>query len=80
IRALNGAKCELKEKRSEFTIQDMHFFKLTADKDARKRRDAVGRELGIGYSNTNQLLTRLNNYGISKEEFIEAMNKIDKEI
>ncbi|MDU4892335.1 MAG: ribonuclease M5 [Clostridium sp.] len=80
IKALNGAKCELKEKRTEFTIQDMHFFKLTADKDARKRRDAVGRELGIGYCNTNQLLTRLNNYGISKEEFIEAMNKIDKEI
>lgn len=80
IKALNGAKCELKEKRNEFTIQDMHFFKLTADKDARKRRDAVGRELGIGYSNTNQLLTRLNNYGISKDEFIEAMKKVDEEI
>lgn len=80
IKALNGAKCQVKEKRNEFTIQDMHFFKLTADKDARKRRDAVGRELGIGYCNTNQLLTRLNNYGISKDEFIEAMKKIDKEI
>lgn len=80
IKALNGAKCELKEKRAEFTIQDMHFFKLTADKDARKRRDAIGRELGIGYCNTNQLLTRLNNYGITKDEFIEAIQKIDKEI
>lgn len=80
IKALNGAKCEVKEKRCEFTIQDMHFFKLTADKDAKKRRDAIGRELGIGYSNTNQLITRLNNYGISKEEFIEAMKRIDKEI
>jgi len=58
----------------------MHFFKLTSDKDAKKRRDAIGRELGIGYSNTNQLLTRLNNYGISKDEFVEAMKKVDKEI
>jgi len=58
----------------------MHYFRLTADKDAKKRRDAIGRELGIGYSNTNQLLTRLNNYGISKDEFVEAMKKVDKEI
>lgn len=79
IKALNGAKCQLKEPRNEFTIQDMHFFRLTSDKDARKRRDAIGRELGIGYSNTNQLLTRLNNYGISKEEFIKAMNRVDEE-
>ncbi len=80
IRALNAAKCEVKEPRNEFTIQDMYYFRLTGDKDSKKRRDAVGKELNIGYSNTNQLLTRLNNYGITKEEFVAAIKKIDGEI
>lgn len=80
IRALNAAKCQVKEPRNEFTIQDMQFFKLTGSADSKNRRDALGRELGIGYSNTNQMLTRLNNYGVTKEEFIAAVKKIDGEI
>lgn len=80
IKALNKAKCEIKEARHEFDAQDMYFFKLTGDKDSKKRRDLIGKVLGIGYCNSNQLVTRLNNYGISKEEFIEALKKIEKEI
>lgn len=80
IRALEKAKCEVKEARNEFNIQDMYFFRLTGNSKAKERRDAVGKNLGIGYCNTAQLVTRLNNYGISKEEFIEALKKIDREI
>ena len=40
----------------------------------------LGKELGIGYGNANQMLSRLNNYGITKEEFIKAINKIEKQI
>ncbi len=80
IKALNNAKCEIKEARHEFDVQDMYFFKLTGDKDSKKRRDLIGNVLGIGYCNSNQLVTRLNNYGISKDEFIEALKKIEKEI
>ena len=40
----------------------------------------LGKELGIGYGNANQMLSRLNNYGITKEEFIDAINKIDKSL
>lgn len=77
IRALNSAKCEIKEPRHEFDIQDMYYFKLTGDPTSKKRRDMLGKILGIGYCNTNQLITRLNNYGITKEEFISAIEKMD---
>jgi len=58
----------------------MIFFKLTADSRAKERRDALGNELGIGYGNSAQFITRLNNYGIIKEEFIKAIEKINKEM
>ncbi len=77
LRALEFAKCELKEKRDEFNIQDLIFFRLTGDNKAKERREAVGRELGIGYCNSAQFITRLNNYGISREEFIEALKRIE---
>lgn len=79
-RALENAKCEVKEKRDEFSAEDLFFFNLTGSQEAKLRREALGRELGIGYCNSAQFITRLNNYGISKEEFIEALNKVNKEI
>ncbi len=79
IKALSSAKCELKEKTEIFTIEDMLFFRLTANPKARDRRDALGRELRIGYSNSSQFLSKLNNYGISREEFIKALERLDKE-
>ncbi|WP_291632315.1 ribonuclease M5 [Clostridium sp.] len=80
LRALHTAKFEVQEKRQVFDVQDMIFFKLTADSRAKERRHALGNELGIGYGNSSQFITRLNNYGIIKEEFIDALKKIDKEM
>ena len=40
----------------------------------------LGKELGIGYGNANQMLIRLNKYSISKEEFITAIEKIEKSL
>ncbi|MCM8710715.1 ribonuclease M5 [Clostridium sp. SYSU_GA19001] len=77
IRALQSAKCEIKDKREEFNVQDLIFFGLTGDNKAKERREALGRELGIGYSNSSQFITRLNNYGITREEFIEALKRIE---
>lgn len=79
-RALFNAKCEIEEKADIYTIQDMLYFKLTGDSKARERRDAVGRQLGIGYANSAQFLSRLNNFGITKEELIEAVKRAEKEI
>jgi ribonuclease M5 len=80
IRALNIAKFEITEKIETFNIQDMMFFKLTSDKKSRERRDAVGRQLGIGYANSAQFLSRLNSFGITKEELVEAVKNAEKEI
>lgn len=80
LRALKNAKCSEKQSVNTFTIQDMMMCKLTMDERAAKRRDFLGRELRIGYCNASQFLSRLNNYGITKEEFITAMNKMNKEI
>lgn len=79
IRALEAAKCEIKEKRNEFDINDMIFFGLAGNTNSKEKRDMLGKELGIGYCNGAQFLTRLNNYGITKEEFIKAVNNINKE-
>ena len=58
----------------------MMYFKLTGDKDSKKRRILLGKILGIGYGNSAQMISRLNNYGISKEEFVEAIKKVEEEI
>ncbi|WP_097026643.1 ribonuclease M5 [Clostridium peptidivorans] len=79
IKALNSVKCEIKEKREEFTLQDLIFFKLTGNNNAKDRRDKLGKILRIGYCNTSQFVIRLNNYGITKEEFIEAIKQMERE-
>ncbi|MBV4416337.1 ribonuclease M5 [Clostridium tyrobutyricum] len=75
-KALENAKYEEKEERHEFDINDMIFFELTGDKKAKCRRDKLGKRLGIGYANAAQFLNRLNNYGITKEEFKKALNEL----
>lgn len=80
IKALEEAKITLEEKREEFTISDLVYFKLSGDSKAKIRRELIGKELRIGYGNANQMLSRLNNYGISKEEFIKAIEKIENMI
>lgn len=80
LKALECAKVTLEEKNENFTMDDMFYCKLTGQKDSKKRRIILGKELGIGYGNANQMLSRLNNYGISEEEFVKAINKIQKEL
>lgn len=75
LQALQNAKFEVREKRNFFNIEDMIFFGLTGKADSKKRREMVGKELGIGYGNTNQFITRLNNYGITREEFIDVVER-----
>ncbi|ENZ00396.1 ribonuclease M5 [Clostridium thermobutyricum] len=80
IKALENVKITVEEKREEYNVEDMMYFKLTGDKDSKKRRILLGKILGIGYGNSAQMISRLNNYGISKEEFVEAVKKVEEEI
>jgi ribonuclease M5 len=80
IKALESAKCQVKEKNSDFNAQDMMFFKLMADSKAKERREILAKELRIGYCNSSQFVSRLNNYGITREEFTRGLEKVNKEI
>ncbi|MGF7058410.1 ribonuclease M5 [Brassicibacter mesophilus] len=79
IEALSKARVESVEMRREFSNTDLFENGLIGNEDARKRRDYLGRILGIGYCNSKQFLKRLNNYGITRLEFNEALGRIDKE-
>ncbi len=80
LKALETAKITVEEKRNFFTMQDMFYFKLTNDSTSKVRRSMLGKILGIGYCNTAQMISRLNNYGITKEEFADAIEKIEKQL
>ena len=80
IKALNNAKVTIEEKNEFYNMEDMFNFKLTGKCDSKKRRLILGKELGIGYGNANQMVSRLNNYGIGKEEFLEAIQKVQKQM
>ena len=77
LKALNKVRTESSEKRNEFGQVDLIRNNLIGNEDASYRRDKIGQILGIGYGNAKQFLSRLNNYGVSREEFVEAVNSID---
>lgn len=74
--ALSKLKTETDAGRCEFTINDMIKYNLTGTNMSVKRRDIMGKELGIGYGNAKQFLNRLNRYGITRKEFIMAAEKM----
>jgi ribonuclease M5 len=61
--------------RGPFNRQMMAAFGLMSTAGAAARRDAVGSLLGIGYANGRQFLNRLNRYGITEQQFHDAMVK-----
>lgn len=74
LNALSMARWETGEKRVEFGQKDMMDYGLSGCRDAADRRSKVGKALGIGYTNAKQFLNRLNNYGITREEFDRAVD------
>ena len=59
-----------------FTKQDLIAFDLEGFQDSAMRRNLLGKKLGIGYCNAKQFLNRLNHYGITREEFIDAIESL----
>ena len=60
-------------------ILDLFQNDLNGSESASARRDALGAELGIGYGNAKRFLERLNHYGVSREEFTAALEKLESE-
>ncbi|WP_425446804.1 ribonuclease M5 [Dethiothermospora halolimnae] len=77
IDALKRVRVESTDSRTEFKRTDLFLHKLIGIEGSSNRRGKLGRILGIGYCNSKQFLKRLNNYGITREEFNDAIRRID---
>ncbi|KRQ86316.1 Ribonuclease M5 [Caloramator mitchellensis] len=76
IEALSKVKTEVDVSRNEFTYDDLLKNKLTGFENSAQLRDILGKELGIGHCNAKTFLNRLNRYGITREEFQNALKKL----
>ena len=76
IDALKRAKAEETSPREEFTMADLVRNGLSIGEGASLRRERLGDLLGIGYYNSKQLLSKLNSFGISREEFEKAVESL----
>ena len=76
IDALKRAKAEETSPREEFTMTDLVRNGLSIGEGASLRRERLGDLLGIGYYNSKQLLSKLNSFGISREEFEKAVESL----
>lgn len=72
LKALEGAKFKEAEGRQEFQMSDLWDNGLVGSKESKERRTIVGTRLRIGYANAKQFLNKLNNFGITREEFEKA--------
>lgn len=62
--------------RAEFTAAEMLQFGLSGGAESSKIRDKIGAILGIGYGNVKTFVKRLNSYGITRAEFMEALKNV----
>lgn len=65
--------------RNEFNAAEMLKFGLSGGEESSKLRDKIGAALGIGYGNVKTFVKRLNSYGVTREEFMEALENVTPE-
>ena len=78
ILALERARCQMQTPRTEFNKGDLMKEGLLGVAGATERRDQLGKILGIGYGNAKQFLNRLNHYGVTREEWQDALIRLYK--
>jgi len=62
--------------REEFTAAEMVNFGLSGGVESSSLRDKIGAALGIGYGNVKTFVKRLNSYGVTRAEFLDAVDKL----
>lgn len=75
--ALAKARCQEWQVEALFTWDDMLAAALTGIPQAADRRADLGKRLGIGYANAKTFFHRLNTYGVSREEFANALRQME---
>lgn len=79
IEAISKARPINIERTTEFTKDEIIGFGLAGGENSSKKREKIGEILGIGYSNSKQFLNRLNNFGVTREEFEKALERVEKD-
>ncbi len=67
------------EPKKTFTGADLILHGLSGAVGASARRARLGEKLGLGFANAKTFLTRLNHYGVTREEFDRAIEEIERE-
>ncbi|BBB90320.1 MAG TPA: ribonuclease M5 [Methylomusa anaerophila] len=75
--ALSKVRLQDWEPSGEFDLKDMLAAGLSGVPAAAGRRARLGAALGIGYANVKGFLYRLNNYGVTREEFAAALKSLE---
>ena len=75
-RALSKVRTLEINPREEFTAAEMVQFGLAGGANSSTLRDKIGAALGIGYGNVKIFVKRLNNYGVTRAEFMEAFKNV----
>lgn len=76
IEAIRKARPSQIDRQEVFAKEDLVAYGLAGGKGSSELRDRLGHELGIGYGNSKQFLNRLNSFGIEREEFLQALERI----
>ncbi len=79
VQALSHVRESVSREIDEFTYSDIAKNALTGMSFSKRLRNELGKKLGIGYGNSKQFLSRLNKYGVTREEFESALDEILKE-
>ena len=74
--ALNRVRTLTFEPTQTFSNADMIQYKLNGSADSSERRMKLGAALGIGFANAKNFLKRLNHYGVTREEFDNAVKSL----
>lgn len=71
--ALSRVRTEKEVPCGEFSLHDLVKNGLVGQAGSSEKRNMAGKILGIGYANAKQFLQRLNTYGVTREEFQQAL-------
>ena len=76
LKALSKVRTLELKPRNEFNAAEMIQFGLAGGAESSNLRDKVGAALGIGYGNVKTFVKRLNSYGVTRAEFLEAVENV----
>ncbi len=77
IEALEKAHCTSGSRDGSFTEEDLFQWELAGGPRAKARREQLGNLLSIGYGNSKSFLRKLNQFQISREEFLEKVKELE---